>query len=128
MKLKIKNLGARTNDSYIKHQYLTDYSTTSLSRYKHGNKLLLADDKIINGNLNPWDMMLFPQTGLKEFVVTSGEENRIDIVATMVYGSASLYWVLCYMNAIDDPLTLPIGTILQVPNLTDLFTYPNPLA
>lgn len=121
-------MGHRRNDSYIENQYNAEYSLNSEERYKHLNKLLLADGKLINATLSPWDMLIYPHSNLGSYVVTAGEENRIDIVATKVYGNASLYWVLCYANGIKDPLKLPIGTYLVVPDIRDLFSYPNPLA
>lgn len=127
MRYRIKDNSKRSHDSYILEQYITEYSIASLSRYKHSNTFLLADGKTIKGNLNPWDRAI-ALANTSEFIVTVGEEDRIDIVATKVYGNASLYWVLCYANSISDPLKLPVGKYLLIPALEDLFEYPNPLA
>lgn len=125
--MKEKYLGTRTNDSYILKTYTAEYSITSLNRYKHAEKLMLYDKKLINNTMSPRDMIVDPKQ-TSSFVVTAAEENRIDIVATKVYGSASLYWAICYMNGISDPLSLPIGTVLIIPSIKGLFEYPNPLA
>lgn len=125
--MREKNLGTRTNDSYILKTYIAEYSITSLSRYKHLEKLSVYNKGIINSTPAKRDMGITPKQ-TTTFVVTAAEENRIDVVATKVYGNASLYWAICYMNGISDPLSLAIGTVLTIPDLKGLFQYPNPLA
>ena len=62
------------------------------------------------------------------YTVTAADENRIDIIATKVYGAAYLYWILCYINNIEDPLNVPVGRILLVPKISGLRQFPNPLS
>lgn len=127
MKYRVKNRPNNYHDSYIKTEYITEYSITSLNRYKHSTKYLLADDKLVTGNLNPWDRAILSQNS-SQYIVAPGEENRIDLVAAKVYGNSALYWVLCYMNKIEDPLNIPVGTFLLVPRLSEVFQGSNPLA
>lgn len=128
MNLQEKKVRPGTNDSFIIKQFYNTYKITSRNRYKHSNLLLLADDKLIPATLNQWDMLIVPKNS-NSFVVTAAEENRIDLIATKVYGSAGLYWVICYANNIADPLTeITVGRLLTIPDLASLFTYPNPLA
>jgi hypothetical protein len=125
---QIKDLKNRLNDDYILAQYKVTYGINDMSRYKHIDELLLADNKVLKATLGPSDMSIYPFNGTNIFTVTAAEENRIDIVAYKVYGAANLYWVLCYFNAISDPLNLPVGTVLFIPELTSLKQFPNPLS
>lgn len=125
---KIKDLKNLTNDSYILAQYKVTYSINDMSRYKHIDELLLSDNKVVKATMGPSDMSIYPFNGTNMFTVTAAEENRIDLVAYKVYGAASLYWIICYFNAIADPLKLPVGTVLFIPELTSLKQFPNPLS
>lgn len=127
MKGRIKRRREGHHNTYIKEEYITEYSITSLNRYKHSTQFLLADGKNVLGNLNPWDKAVLTQNAM-EYIVQPGEENRIDLVSAKVYGNSALYWVLCYMNKIEDPLDLPVGTFLLVPLLEEVFQGLNPLA
>ena len=125
---RIKNLKSRKNDSYIKAQYVVPYSLENNSRYKHRDELLLEDKALIKATSSPVDMGIIPYEGLIFHTVTSAEENRIDIIATKFYGSASMYWVICMANNISDPLDLPAGRILALPASGSLRHFPNPLS
>ena len=125
---QLKNLKGRINDDYIKGQYIVPYSINDTSRYKHIDELKLIDGKSIKATLGPVDLSVYPFEGTSMYTVTSADENRIDIIATKLYGSASLYWVLCYMNKIEDPLNIPVGTVLFVPSISSLKRFPNPLS
>ena len=47
--------------------------------------------------------------------VTAVEENRLDIIANNLLGSASYSWVISYFNGIEDGFTAREGTVLMVP-------------
>ncbi len=125
---QIKNLKGRLNDNYIEGHYVVPYSINSTSRYKHIDELKLIDSKKIKATLGPIDLNVYPYDGTTEYVVTSADENRIDIISYKIYGTSSLYWVLCYMNLIEDPLNIPVGTVLFVPSISSLKRFPNPLS
>lgn len=125
---QIKNLRNRKNSEFIDAQYKVSYNVTSMSRYKHIDELLLANGKLIKSTLGPIDLSVFPFNGTQTYTVTSAEENRIDIIAFKFYGAASLYWILCYFNNIEDPLKIPVGTVLLIPELSSLKQFPNPLS
>lgn len=131
MKLEEKNTGILKDSDYIIKRFYHYYTQNSINRYKHLDKLLLSDGKIINATPSRADMVAFailePDT---VYTVTSAEEHRIDILATKFYGRASLYWILCYANPIKlkDPLNIPAGTDLVVPKLVNMYQHPNPLA
>lgn len=126
---KIKDLKGRVNDTeFIKAQYIVPYSISNNSRYKHIDELLLADGTVIKHTLGPVDLSVYPFDGVDMYTVTAADENRIDIIATKVYGAAYLYWILCYINNIEDPLNVPVGRILLVPKISGLRQFPNPLS
>lgn len=128
---KIKDLKGRLNEDSIKAQYTVPYGIKNASRYKHIDELLIEQNgsqKLIKKTLGPIDLGIFPFNGTNLYTVTPAEENRIDIVAYKLYGSASLYWVLCYMNNIVDPLVLPAGRVLYVPDISAVQQFPNPLS
>lgn len=126
---KIKDLKGRVNDTeFIKAQYTVPYSISSNSRYKHIDEILLADGTVIKHTLGPVDLSVYPFDGVDMYTVTAADENRIDIIATKVYGAAYLYWILCYINNIEDPLNVPVGRILLVPKISGLRQFPNPLS
>jgi hypothetical protein len=128
LKKQVKNLNKRENGSEILAQYTVPYGLDSLSRYKHIDELLLIDNNIIKATLGPVDLSIIPHNGLSTYTVPNYEENRIDLVATKLYGRASLYWIICYVNNISDPLVLPAGRILFIPDIQSLKRFPNPLA
>lgn len=127
---KIKNLKGRSDDSYIVSHYIVPYSIVSNNRYKRIDELRLYDGKNIKATLNNRiDLNIdLSKTGATTYIVPASEENRIDLVALKAYGSSSLYWVICYANSIADPLDLPVGAHLIIPNLTGLRDFPNPLS
>lgn len=54
--------------------------------------------------------------------VTTTEENRLDLIAQNLLGSAQYSWVIAYFNQIDDGFTVRAGQRIVVPrNVTSLF-------
>ncbi len=125
---QLKNLRGRYDDDYVKAHYTVPYSTTNNSRYKHIDELLLKDGKTVKATLGTTDLSVYPFSGMSMYVVPDGEEDRIDIIASKTLGSASLYWAICYMNNIDDPLSIKVGRTLYIPSLSSLRQFPNPLS
>lgn len=123
-----KDLRGRLNDPKIIDQLVVPYSLENNSRYKHIDELVLVDGKRIKATLGPIDIGIFPYDGMTDHIVSEAEKNRIDIVATKHFGSASLYWVICYLNNIPDPLNIPEGLLLKIPRLDSLRKFPNPLS
>lgn len=132
IKKQIKDLKGRTNSKEILAQYVVPYNIHSFSRYKHIDELLVDNgdntQTTIKATLGPIDLGIIPFGQLPIYVVPSYEENRIDLIANKLYGSSSLYWVLCYINNIADPLKIEAGRILFVPELSSVKRFPNPLA
>jgi hypothetical protein len=56
-------------------------------------------------------------------VVTSGEENKLDLIAYNYYNNEDLWWVIAEANDITDPFNVPASTVLRIPSLTSLYGF-----
>lgn len=56
------------------------------------------------------------ETSPSDIRLTIGEQDRFDIIAQNVYGSAAEWWRLSSANGmVDGSLTVPIGTTIVIP-------------
>ena len=55
------------------------------------------------------------------FTVTLQEENRLDLIANVFYGTPHFWWVLAAANYIIDPFDVPVGTISRIPPIASLY-------
>ena len=127
---KLKNMYGHKDDSYITAHYVLSYSINSDDRYKHIDDILLFDKKRIKATLGPVDLSIIPHGGMKrsDYVVPEDKENRLDLIALENYGHSKYWWIIAYMNSIADPLDIPKGRILFLPNLEGIRKFPNPLS
>jgi hypothetical protein len=127
---KIKNLHNHNDDTYVIAHYLNSYSVNSDDRYKHIDDLLLFDKNRIKATMGPVDLSIIPYSGMKHsnYIVPEDKENRLDLIALESYGHSKFWWILAYMNNIPDPLDIPKGRILFIPNLEGIRRFPNPLS
>jgi len=128
---QLKNLNKRVNSSEILGQYVIPYSIKSNSRYKHIDELDLADGKRIKASMGYIDLGTMIHSGTTDYIITQADTGRLDIVATKVYGYASLWWIIAYANNISDPFSdvfVKDGRILKIPNMDDLRIFPNSLS
>lgn len=59
---------------------------------------------------------------LQYYDVPAHEENRLDVIAYKLLGSAQYSWVIAYFNGIEDGFSVHEGTRLKCPKtVTDLF-------
>ena len=54
----------------------------------------------------------------KHVVVTQGYESNLPAISLKVYGTMNHWEVLLWANSLNDPLNIPVGTVLKVPSLT----------
>ena len=59
--------------------------------------------------------------------VEASEENRLDIISNIYYGTPSLYWAIAMANNIIDPMVVVKGTVLRIPSYESLFVTGGPL-
>ncbi len=50
---------------------------------------------------------------LQSYIIQEGD--RLDILAQKFLGDFRLWWVIAFLNNIQEPLNLPVGLIIQVP-------------
>jgi hypothetical protein len=80
--------------------------------YRYGTSFALPAirDNMVAGNIR------FQQLTLQE-------SNRLDILAGMYYGDGRLWWVIAAASDIGWALQVPVGTIIKIPDLTDVSRY-----
>lgn len=114
-----KNI-TRSRKIYIPLEYYQPRSYINLSRYADTNRLY--DD--LNGvyyHETP-NVTTIPTSETDQYITVNMElENRLDIVANMVYGYSVYWWVIAYANDIIDPFDVPIGTVLRCPPLMSIY-------
>lgn len=57
--------------------------------------------------------------GTKEITVRGSE--RLDTLAGSIYGDARYWWVLAAASGIGWGMQIPVGTVILVPTLNDIF-------
>lgn len=87
----------------------------SMSRYQHDDRIVMDDgEKFIE---TP-DRIVFQRSNKDQlYTVEAGFENRLDLISWKVYGSAMYWWAIAAASGIQDPFTVPVGTVLTVPPL-----------
>lgn len=99
--------------------YYKPRSYKNNSRYQRIR--LLQDDK---GNIyheNWIKRQIDKSTEDSYHIVTLEDENRLDMIATIMYGTPRYWWVIALANDIIDPFDVPIGTELRIPLIESLF-------
>lgn len=105
----------------IAYDVCVDYN--HISRYKGLRQIVhnlddFAERFISLETVNPFNS----NVEVVYYEVPSDEENRLDIIANKMLGSASYAWVIAYFNGISDGYTVYEGQKLRIPkNLTSLF-------
>ena len=111
---------ATTVDSYlelerdeIQYTYCRDFS--HISRYKGLRQVIhqgqSSDRYVALETPNAFET----HTNIRYYTVPANRENRLDLIAQELLGSADYKWVIAYFNGIEDGFTVRYGTTLQVP-------------
>lgn len=86
------------------------------SRYYNG-KFVVAHDKKRESHRTAV-FRTFPTGTAGFFYYAWTEGDRIDVVAHKLFNEASLWWtIMDYNPEIIDPLNIPPGTLLRIPNV-----------
>ena len=92
----------------------------SLSRYQEVNRLFDVSNDVYYQETA--DLPVIPEVQGDAYVtVDSSSSNRLDVIATMIYGYAPYWWVIAMANNIIDPFNVPMGTVLRCPPLSSLY-------
>jgi len=58
------------------------------------------------------------------YQVISSDVMRPDLISYKLYGTVDYWWILLYVNKIDNPLTdIEVGKVLTVPNVLDIYQF-----
>ncbi|MGL6066716.1 MAG: hypothetical protein ACRC0R_06530 [Cetobacterium sp.] len=55
-----------------------------------------------------------------QIIVSKSMENRLDYIAEKYMGNGRFWWVIADYNKILNPFILPVGTELEIPDLSDM--------
>lgn len=56
--------------------------------------------------------------------VEDGDLVRPDMISYKSYETVRYWWIICYVNGIEDPMHgMEVGQLLQIPNLLDIYTF-----
>lgn len=55
------------------------------------------------------------------FSVTPRYVNRLDLIAHKFYHESKLWWAIAIANDLEDPMNIPLDTILRIPAVSTLF-------
>lgn len=58
------------------------------------------------------------------YQIVEADVMRPDIISYKVYGVVDYWWIILYVNDIESPLTdMTSGTIIQIPNVLDIYNF-----
>lgn len=97
--------------------YSTCKQYNHLSRYSKYRQII--DDTTYIETFN--QTIVEHSDGDQYHIVTTGQKNRLDIIALQYYNDASLWWVIALANNMIDPFIVTVDTILRIPSLASLF-------
>ena len=60
-------------------------------------------------------------------LVTLADVNRLDLVSYQYYKTPLLWWIIAEASEINDPFNVPLGTVLRVPQLSQIYQLINTL-
>ena len=102
----------------IKVDDLVTQSAQEHSRYKSLKRLMnTSGDSFIE---TPERIIFKESTSDAFYKVEAGFVNRLDLISNMFYGTPKLWWVLAYVNHLDNPFKVDSGVILRVPKRSSI--------
>lgn len=122
----VRNRDKSPNPNYdnIVKYYKEDKSLTysySPGRY---DKVECVIDEDGNKYRSTYEPTSFPVRQTDHYYVVEPKyANRLDLVAYKFYHNPLLYWIIAEASNINNPLDLPVGTLLRVPDYQALYGY-----
>lgn len=104
----------------IQYTYCNDFK--HISRYKCLRQVIhqgLSPDRYIAlETTNPFGT----NANMSTYVVPANRQNRLDLIANDLLGSATYAWIIAYINKIEDGFTVLEGQELLIPSsITQFF-------
>ena len=96
-----------------------------MSRYVYSRKIKVGDVELLSSSLTSTKIFQAVNNGLINCQTKILEEGeRLDTVASLVYGDAAYWWVIAAASGIGWSLQVTAGTYLQIPtDLNQVFRY-----
>lgn len=117
-----------TPEDFINDDLLDDISSrytagntniSNPSRYKNLLRLIDTDG---NEYIETADPIEFPLSSDDKFYeVEINTRNRIDYVSYMYYATPLLWWTIALASNLEDPLVVPVGTLLRIPSVSTIY-------
>ena len=85
------------------------------SRYKN-SKTIYTHNAILKDKPDK-SVQIFIKSSDKYYTVDNTHEHRLDLISYMFYGDPTLWWVIAKASNILNPMDVPQGTLLRIPNL-----------
>lgn len=112
---------AETRKIYEPLEYYSPRIYPTLSRYQTTDRLF--DSHIGVYYHSTVDKKEIPVTENDTYITVNRQtENRLDVIANIVYGFSPYWWIIAMANDIIDPFDVPCGTVLRCPPLVSLYS------
>lgn len=105
---------------YKEQEFYPPKTYTTVSRYQEVPRLFDVERDVYYQETV--DRKTIPESKNDTYVtIDKTSENRLDVIANIVYGYAPYWWILAIANNIEDPFNIPIGTTIRCPALISLY-------
>lgn len=102
-----------TSTSYPEQSDYVDYNTYYM---------VDVDDSGYSENSFPRAIRTKLSSSENYIIIEKSNEDRLDFVAEEYLGNGRLWWVLAEYNLIVDPFNVPVGTRIQIPDISELYS------
>lgn len=110
---------SETREKFSSIEYKSKVIYSNASRYGNLRTIQDEDGKIYHES---WFQKVVDYSSEDTYhTVTIQDENRLDIIANVYYGTPRYWWVIAIANYILDPFNVPVGSYLRIPPLTSLY-------
>lgn len=103
------------------NEYLLKNSTVSKPSVSYDSRYYFTPRIIDTKNILLFDLFekvdYTDYQGFQYHIVTTDQQNRLDLVAYQFYEDASYWWLIAMANKIIDPFILQPGTQLRIPSI-----------
>lgn len=114
-----KSLSKENLNKYL--QYKKPYNYPLVSRYMK-TRLILDEETNILHHETVSNYIIKESDEDKFITITNNNENRLDVIAYNQYGNVKFWWVIAIANNIIDSFTeIPVGTVLRIPPIPNLY-------
>ena len=115
----LKSLSKENFNKYLKYE--KPYSYPLVSRYMK-TRLILDEESGTEYHETVSNYVVKENENDKFITITNDNKNRLDIISFEQYGNVKFWWAIAIANNIIDAFTeIPIGTVLRIPAIPNLY-------